>query len=89
MPLPDDQFSTTMKDVSSRIVNKFKNTLIPDFFHPFVPKLKFCWAKDQRLPFWWTFVKKRQILLTSVSSWNHLKDNNQIFISFFDIAIQC
>lgn len=41
MPLPDDQFSTTMKDISSRIVNKFKNTLILEFSHPFVPKLKF------------------------------------------------
>lgn len=53
MPLPDDQFSTTMKDIkSSKIVSMFKNTLIPEFFfNPFVSKLKFCRADDQRLPF--------------------------------------
>lgn len=33
MPLPDDQFSTTMKDIkSSKIVNMFKNTLILEVF---------------------------------------------------------
>lgn len=69
MPLPDDQFSTTMKDIkSSTIVNMFKNALIPEVFNPFMSKLKFCWANDQRLPFLLTFVKDRQMLFTSFSS---------------------
>ena len=43
MPLPDDQFYTTMKDIkSSTVVNMFKNALIPEAFNPFVSKLKFC-----------------------------------------------
>lgn len=43
MPFPDDQFSTKIKDIrSSRIVNTFKNNFIPEVFHYFISKLKFC-----------------------------------------------
>jgi hypothetical protein len=57
MPLPNDQFSSTMKDIrSSRIVNRFKNTHFPEDFNSLI-EIEILLSQGLDIPFMIKFYK--------------------------------